>query len=78
MRPSFLAHILNGLLLAIGIVLFVVNYKSIKMDNMIGLILLLSIAIGVHGIMHHYEEIYYGFNPLRNQWKIRDKVLKRN
>ena len=78
MRPSFLAHILNGLLLAMGIILFLTNYKNISSDNIVGLILLLSIAIGVHGIMHHYEEIHYGFNPLENQWKIRDKVIKRN
>jgi len=76
MRPSFISQILNGLLLALGLILFVLNCKTISSESMIGLILLMSVAVGVHGILHHYEEIYYKFNPLRNHWKVRDKVVK--
>jgi uncharacterized membrane protein len=64
-RPSFLAFNLQGILLAIIVLLFIQNYKSLsKKDLMLGL-LLFSIAVGVHSILHHIEEQTYGFNPLK-------------
>jgi hypothetical protein len=77
MRPSFLAHCLNGLLLTAAIVYLYWYWDTIKPKHLILFILLLSIAVGVHGISHHYEEIYYGFNPLKQQWQIRDEIICR-
>lgn len=75
MRPSFLAHALNGLTLFAALILFAMNYKQLTTESLIKILLFVSIAVGIHGLLHHNEEIYYGFNPLVGQWKIRDDRL---
>jgi hypothetical protein len=65
--PSFYAHVLNGILLLVAIILIFKNYSSIKkIDNykIIIMILLFSIASGVHSISHLSLEKGYGYNPL--------------
>jgi hypothetical protein len=67
--PSFYAHGLNGILLFVALIIIVSNYsKFASLDAYPGrtvyLILLLSIAIGVHGISHLGLESLYGFNPI--------------
>ncbi len=65
--PSFYAHILSGLFLLIALILIMRNYSStlIKLDayKMLLLVLVLSIAGGVHSISHMGLEKVYGYNP---------------
>jgi hypothetical protein len=68
MRPSFLSHIMNGLIILVAIYLYCMNHRNIDMANTLVILLLLSISFGIHGILHHYEEIHYNFNPLENKW----------
>lgn len=76
MRPSFLANIFSGILILISfIILFKYNFTDVY-KNMI-LLLAFSIALGIHGIQHSIEEIYYDFNPLANKWKVRDDIVNR-
>lgn len=66
--PSVLAHTLNGGLLIIALVLAAMNYRVIRrlpLLQMITLVLILSIAVGVHGLSHAGLESAYGYNPLR-------------
>lgn len=63
-RPSFLGFLLQGLLLATFVILFTNNYKTLSKKDIILYVLLLSIAIGLHSMIHDREERYYGFNPL--------------
>ena len=66
--PSVMAHTLNGGLLIVALVLAAINYRVIRglpILQMITLILILSIAVGVHGISHSGLESAYGYNPLR-------------
>jgi len=66
--PSVMAHTLNGGLLMIALVLAVINYRvirSLPVLQMITLLLILSIAVGVHGLSHSGLETVYGYNPLR-------------
>ena len=66
--PSELAHTLNGGLLIAALVLAVMNYRVIRnlpALQMITLVLILSIAVGVHGLSHAGLESAYGYNPLR-------------
>jgi hypothetical protein len=65
LRPSFFAFSLQGILLAIIVLLFIQNYKSLSNKDLILGLLLFSIAVGVHSILHHIEEQSYGFNPLK-------------
>ena len=65
--PSFYAHVLNGILLAVALVLLY-RHASIlsRMGplSMIGLVLLLSVSVGVHGLSHLGLERVYGYRPL--------------
>jgi hypothetical protein len=65
--PSFYAHIINGILLLVAFIILLQNYNSFKnMDKyrLIIIILLFSIAAGVHGLSHLGMEKIYGYNPL--------------
>lgn len=75
MRPSFIGHALNGFLVLAAIFLFFRYYKTLSSESMIEIVLLFSIAFGVHAILHHYEEIYYDFNPYRNKWMVNDDAI---
>lgn len=66
--PSVMAHTLNGGLLLVALALAVMNYRVIvrlPVLQMITLVLILSIAVGVHGISHAGLESAYGYNPLK-------------
>jgi hypothetical protein len=69
--PSFYAHVLNGILLFIALIIMVLNYSRLtRLEAYPGrtayliLLLLLSIAVGVHGMSHLGLEYVYGFNPM--------------
>jgi uncharacterized membrane protein YagU involved in acid resistance len=67
--PSFYAHIINGILLLIAIILLCKNYSNIKnIDSykIIILILLFSISIGIHGLSHSLLEKNYNYNKIVN------------
>lgn len=66
--PSLYAHIINGILLLVAFILLLKNYNSIKnIDKykLIVLVLLFSIAAGIHGLSHLGLEKGYGYNPLQ-------------
>ena len=63
--PSFYAHIINGILVLIALILLYKNYsKIINTDSykFIILILFFSIAIGIHGLSHSFLEKNYNYN----------------
>jgi hypothetical protein len=67
MYPSFYAHVLNGVLLFIAIIMLYTKYsKIIQLEpyKLICLTLLLSLTIGIHGLSHLGLEKEYGYNPL--------------
>lgn len=63
--PSILAHIVNGIVLLIAIVLFFRYYTKMDNNKIVCTTLLLSIAIGIHGLSHLGLEMHYGYNPLK-------------
>jgi hypothetical protein len=65
--PSLYAHILSGVVLAVGVVYLVLNMtKIVSRDpyQIVLLLLLFSIALGVHGLSHANLESAYNYNPL--------------
>jgi tetrahydromethanopterin S-methyltransferase subunit E len=65
--PSFYAHILNGILLVVAVVLLYLHWSAISRLSplpLISLVLLLSVSVGVHGLSHAGLEHEYGFSPL--------------
>ncbi len=60
--PSFYLHQINAFLIFR-------NYSKIKKIDpyqSVVLSLLLSLAVGVHGLSHLGAEYIYGYNPIRN------------
>ena len=68
--PSVYAHILNGLLLFAGVVYVVLKVRTRDPYQILVLILVFSMAAGIHGISHMGMEYIYGYNPLSSQMKI--------
>jgi hypothetical protein len=68
--PSIGAHVLNGLLMLLALILTVINYSKLQaLDSfrLIGIVLLFSIAVGIHGLSHLGLEAKYGLNPFDRQ-----------
>ena len=66
--PSIYTHVINGILILIAVIILFKYYSEIVNTSpyrLLSIVLLLSIAIGVHGLSHLGLEQSYGFNPLR-------------
>ena len=70
--PSIMAHMMNGLFLLIALVFVIYSYTKLRtLDSyhVLVLILLGSVAIGVHGLSHAALERQYRYGPF-NLWKL--------
>ena len=66
--PSIYAHMMNAILLFISVILIYMNYSTISRlaaSEKVKLVLLFSLAIGLHGLSHLSLEYVYKFNPLK-------------
>lgn len=66
--PSLMAHALNGLLMFAAVVVAYMNYRVLyKLDpyKKVMILLVFSVAIGIHGISHLGLETVYGLNPFK-------------
>lgn len=50
----------------IAIILICMNLNSFTKYETIMIIFAFAISLGIHGIQHAYEEIYYDYNPFVN------------
>ena len=75
MRPSFLGLVITGFMTLFAVILIIMYYDTLKKAELIYIVLLLSISIGIHSLLHANEEIYFNFNPLTGQWKPHDRAL---
>lgn len=67
LAPSFFALFVTGILILFITIIFVVNFKQILRLNYyqkITLLSLVTLAVGIHGLIHLGLETIYGFNPL--------------
>jgi hypothetical protein len=70
--PSIMAHMMNGLFLLTALIVAILSYSKLRtLDSyhVLVLILLGSVAIGVHGLSHAILEKHYKFVPF-NLWKL--------
>ncbi len=68
MAPSMNGLILTGVLLLIIVIIFAKNYgQFLKLNyyQQIALLSLLSLAIGIHSMLHLGAEVFYDFNPYK-------------
>lgn len=64
MRPSVLISSLSAMIAVIAIIMAFSSSLDMNTLQAIQIMLLASIALGVHGLQHSVDEIYYDFNPL--------------
>ena len=64
-KPSILAHTANGALFILAIILIFIYYSSINKPSAIIIVLLFSIAVGIHGLSHLGLEYVYGYSPYK-------------
>jgi len=66
MAPSMNGLLFTGILLLIIVIIFAKNYEQFLKLNyyqQIALLSLLTLAIGIHSMLHLGAETVYGFNP---------------
>lgn len=72
MNPSFLNMILGSILLLIFIIYIICAYanNTLQFDvyQSLTLLLLFTIAAGIHGLQLADAEQYFGYNPLQGKW----------
>lgn len=66
MNPSFLALIASGLLVAFTLVYAFMNFKQMDARTIVLLLVLLSVAVATHGMLHFVYEVQYKWNPLNS------------
>ncbi len=68
LAPSFFTHIISGVMLLVAAIILYKNYyviKNIDKYKLIMIILIFSIAIGIHSLSHLGMEIVYGYYPFK-------------
>lgn len=63
-KPSFLALIFSGFLNLYALIFLINNFKNLSLQTRLITVLLFSIAISSHGILHGHIEVHNGWNPL--------------
>ena len=66
--PSMMAHALNGLLMFAAVVVAYMNFRVLyKLDpyKKVMILLVFSVAIGIHALSHLGLETVYGLNPFK-------------
>lgn len=61
--PSLLGLFVSGLLTLFAVLYVVMNYRTLSSPDMAMVLLLLAIAVGIHSLLHYFQE-RRGFNPL--------------
>ena len=68
LAPSIMAHVLNGLLMLAAVIVAYINIsvlRRLEPFKIVMILLVFSIAIGIHGLSHLGLESVYGLNPLQ-------------
>lgn len=77
MRPSFLCSIISGIIILVGIILTIINSHILSEYETIMILFAMAISLGIHGMQHAYEEMYYDFNPLEGKILPKDMLTKK-
>lgn len=64
-KPSFIALFVSGFILLVAIINLLNSNIVLEGYNYIIFLLVLSIAISLHGLLHSKAEIYNNYNPLK-------------
>jgi len=74
MHPSFASLAITGILIFVAIVMTIMNFNALKIYETIMILFLMAISIGIHGIQHFNEDLFYDYNPLHGQLLPKDML----
>ena len=63
---TILSSIISGILILVAIILTIIHSHILSEYETIMILFAMAISLGIHGIQHAYEEIYYDYNPFVN------------
>jgi len=66
--PSLNSLFVTGVLILLIFLLIITNFKQLmkyRLYEKITILCMLTIAVGIHGLIHLGVEIEYGFNPYK-------------
>jgi hypothetical protein len=63
-KPSFFALFFGGILNLYALFFLISNFKNLNAQSRLIVILLFSIAISSHGLLHGHLEVHSHWNPL--------------
>ena len=69
-KPSYFAMAISGILIAWAVVVLIMNRTSeeLKGIKLVNVLLFLSTAVALHGMLHMWAEIYYNYNPFAGKF----------
>ena len=74
MHPSFASLVITGLLIFVAIIMTIINFNGLRPYESIMIIFLMAISIGLHGIQHFNEDLFYDYNPFHGQLLPKDML----
>ena len=75
MRTSYLLAGLHGTLnIVIGFMLYT-YWNQMDINWKLLILSMVTLNFGIHGLLHHAEEIYYDFNPLEGKWIPKERTF---
>ncbi len=70
-KSSQLALWGSGILIGISLILIFQNSDSEELTGikLVNILLFLSTALALHGMLHMWAEVLYNYNPLEGKWE---------
>jgi hypothetical protein len=66
-KPSFYSLAITGILILLVFIKIIFNwneFEQLALTDYLIILLLLTIGLGIHGLLHLGLEVYYNYNPL--------------
>jgi hypothetical protein len=68
-KPSYWANMIQGIMILLLLIFLWIGWRSVKSTyEKIIIILLFTLVIGVHGLLHLGLEKTYDWNPMEGKW----------
>ncbi len=66
-KPSYYSLVITGILILLVFIKIIFNwseFEQLAMSDYLIILLLLTIGLGIHGLLHLGLEVHYNYNPL--------------
>jgi len=77
MRPSFILGLTTGIISLVVIIMLLSTWSDFSNFERLACLIALGNLLGIYGMFHHYQEMYYDFNPINNKSKILNEPVRK-